>query len=201
MGRNSRRRRERRDRNQMHRMTPENRGKGLWVFSDWIPGGGYGVTVSYGEDHVWPLDDPDRYAADVARVAITAEHDAAVVRCSVRTLKLPMEAVAQLMRDLRGEHVERPAVEVLPGLVMTPGVNMQFRPFVSIRVKAGEPSQVDAADLLTHAHAALSTGVAAELDTNVRTTLTGPAMELDDDTASMMVEALTDHWPGRETAR
>jgi hypothetical protein len=200
MGRNSRRRRERREHNQMHRMTPENRGRGIWVFSDWIPDGRYGATVTYGEDHSWPLDDPIRYAADVARVAVTAEHDAAFVRCAVHTLKLPMNVLGALMRALRGDRVDRPDVEVLPGLWLTPGVNMEYKPFVSIRVKGGEPSQVDASDLLIHAHAALSTGVAAELDTNVRTTLTGPAMELDDDTASMMVAALTDHWPGRQSA-
>lgn len=205
MGRNSRRRREhreRRDNNDMHRMTPENRGEGIWVFSEWLPDGGYGVTVSYGADHVWPLDDPARYAADVARVATTAEHDAAVVRFCLDRLRLPLDAVGELMRILRGGDLGRPAVEVLPGLTMVPGVSMRkIHPFIAIEVKGAEPSQVDADQLLRHATGALQLARAAELDTILRATMNDPLVGVGDDTASAMVDDLSEYWPGRETLR
>lgn len=202
MGRNSRRRRERRDRNNdMHRMTPENRGEGIWVFSEWLPDGGYGVTVSYGEDHVWPLDNPVKYAADVAEVAITAQHDTAVFRLALKRLGMPLDVIGELMRLLRGGDAGRPAVEVLPGLTMTPGVSFRkIHPFIEINVKGAEPSQVDSDQILRHAHGALALNRAAPLDTALRAMMTDPLVGVDDATASAMVDGLSEFWP-RETGR
>ena len=179
------------------RQPVEHSGEGLWVYSDLLPDGRYGPSVSYGADRVWPLDDPLAYAATVGRVAITAQHDAATARLLYERMEMPLEVVGELLRSMRGA-VARPRVEVLPGLSMTPGINPKLKPFITIDVKGTWSSQVDADNLLQHAHAALSTAAAAELDTKLREVLLGP-VGLDEERVSAVIAHLSAYWPGRSS--
>jgi hypothetical protein len=179
-----------------HREPVEMNGEGLWVYSDRLPDGRYGSSVSIGKDHVWPLHDPITYATVVIRVAITAQHDAAVVRLLHEHVGVPLEAVGALLTVLRDGERGRPPVEVLPDLTMTPGVNQRFEPFIVTEGKGIEPFQNTVEEIIGHAVGALQGAVAAELDTRLYREAID-TLELDEGRAGAIVAHLSAYWPGR----
>ncbi len=76
----------------------------LWVRSDLLPNGSYGVTVNLGADHAVTLgrDNAVAYAVTVIDVANRAEYDAAVLR-QLTDAGVSFDAATQAVTDLRAD--------------------------------------------------------------------------------------------------
>lgn len=180
------------------------RTQGLWVESDALPDGTYGVSVSVNGDRTWPLDRSAAmdYAAAVVKATTTAEHDAAVINLARNRLRLNLEAAAALLVPMRQRRPAR--IEALPRLWLTPCVGERAGPFVQIHVgdensleQAGECTPTDLRD---HAAGVLAALAVVELDEVTRDILIAE-FGLDAGGARQFVGTLAEHWPAAETPR
>jgi hypothetical protein len=82
---------------------------GLWVRSELLPDGSYGVGLSVGEDHAWALtrEQAIGYAVACIARATEAEHDAALHRLLIGTVGLDDATARAVVGDL-GEHWPEP---------------------------------------------------------------------------------------------
>lgn len=170
----------------------------LWVRSDLMADGTYQVGFSYGPDLAWTL--PPRAATDraiaLANLALTAEHDAAVLAL-LTSIDIPISAAARFLHDhLRVPRAARSEWAVQHGpLRIEGGCNLAGKPFITLRGRAGRGlGQISPAELREHAVAILSVNHATALDHALYTALTHH-LDLDDSRARGVVAALADHWP------
>lgn len=172
-------------------------GSGFWLFSDHDLNGGYTPSVAFGPDDVFPINDPTAYAEAVTRVAVTAQHDSSVTRLLHEYVGIPLELVADVLLLLRDGNRARPAVEVLPGLTMTPVVSGRtLEPFIHIHVKGEQTSQNTVPEMLDHARGALEVSAAAKLDTRLFREVVN-TLGMDSARAGAIVAHLSAFWPGR----
>lgn len=173
---------------------------GLWVRSDVLPSGAYGVTINIGDDHAWTLT-PDAaiaYAATCVRRATEVEHDAAVISLTTH-IGIPLKHAARLVTDdLRPnrplDHTATEPLQILPVLGARTGPHLRLR-------LRGEPAgEVTPADLIDHAVGVLRVLAAADLDAVLRRTLVGQ-YGLDEQRARATVATLADHWPEQRPPR
>lgn len=174
---------------------------GLWVRSDVLPDGSYGVTVSVGEDRAWtlPRRRAERYAVACMARAIEAEHDAAVFR--LLTIRLRMEAKSAAALVVQDVRASRQADDrATAPMRFVPSLTIEGKPFLVHEVDGETVGQLIPADLRDHAAGVLQVLAAADLDRALLASLTG-AIGLDDGTARAVIGALAEHWPEEEEPR
>lgn len=174
--------------------------EGLWVRSEVMPDGTYGVAVNVGADRVWPLDREQAVAYAVACYAraTEAEHDAAVFGLLTRGVGMDREtAAAFLVHDLRPDrpenHTATEPVQYLPSVG-------ERGPFLRMFLDGAQVGEMSCADLRDHAAAALNCLAAADLDAAAHRALTG-SIGLDDARAREFVSSLAEYWPEQGVPR
>lgn len=177
--------------------------EGLWVRSDVLPTGAYGVSINVGDDHAWTLP-PDRalrYAAACVRRATEAEHDTAVLSFLGSIGADDEAAQALLTNDLWPDrvvnHEDTEPLRFHSGIGRRPST-AAFVPTLRMEVRGTEVGELTPADLRNHAVGVLNALAAADLDAAVVRSLSSSAGE---DRARAMVESLTEHWPAEEKPR
>lgn len=167
---------------------------GLWVRSELLPDGTYGVGLNYGDDLAWLLNRGQSlaYAAACVAVATTAEHEAAVF-ASMTSRGIPDDAVAELILGIRQD---RPATHAdTHPLRFEPGVALADRhPFVKIQADGQMPSQVSPEALRQHAGGVLQALAAADLDAALLRALVS-RVDLEEAAARAVIDDLGNHWP------
>lgn len=171
--------------------------EGLWVRVDALGqqfgAADYTPVVTLDGDRTWRLDDAAAYASAVLAVVAAAEHDAALMSSLRAVAGVGDTGLALLLREVRGGHAARPAVEVLPGLRMSAVATLDARAIVYVLPEGGERSQVTAEQARGHAVAALTASHTAQLD-RVLYAAAGQ-FGLDHEGALSLVHSLADHWP------
>lgn len=168
---------------------------GLWVRSERMPSGAYGVAVSVGEDVAFTLAPAaaQRYALGVLAAATTAEHEAAIV-ATIRGIggELGDEHAVQIVGDVRAD---RPPLAPAGPFQLATNVTRDGGPLVAFRAPAlpVEDFAVDAGAAREHATAVLTALVAADLDATVLRVLR--TWGIDEHRAAGFVAALARHWP------
>ncbi len=180
-------------------MTPSH--EGIWVRSEVLPNGTYGVGLNVGDDRAWVLtrDRAVAYAVACLARATEAEHDAAVFRMLTTQIGISeTDAAAVLVKDLRPNRPDdHTATEPLR---FTVALGRRVGPFLNMALDGRQIGELTPADLRDHAVAVLNVLAAADLDANLRRVLVGQ-FGLDDNRARQFVGALADHWPAETTPR
>lgn len=178
---------------------------GLWVRSDVMPDGTYGVALNIGEDRSWPLDRHQaiRYAVACYARATEVEHDAAVFSL-LTSIGVPQEAAAQVLAsDLRPDrpeqHDDTLPLEFVGALGRRRGTG-EIVPLLNIALDGQPAGELTPADLTDHAGGVLKALAAADLDAALHRTLVG-VVGVPDGTARGMVDALAEHWPQQHGPR
>lgn len=168
--------------------------EGLWVRSEVMPNGTYGVALNVGEDRAWALDRDQAVAYAVACFAraTEAEHDAAVLALLLHIGLDLREAAMTLAKDVRPDRpVDHSATEPLHFEV---GIGKRVGPFVKMLLDGRQVGELTPADLRDHAAGVLNVIAAADLDANLHRVLVG-VMGVDDGRARGFVDSLQQHWP------
>lgn len=178
-------------------------GEGLWVRSEVLPDGSYGICLTAGPDHAWTLDRDAAITHAVACVAraTEAEHDTATLGLLVHTGAPRHAAAALIVEDLRpdrpDEHTATAplAFRVGVGHAKHPRPDAgAWIPVIIMELDGQEMGQLTPADLRGHATGILSILAAVDLDTALHRVLV-QRVGLDDDTARAVVDDLAHHWP------
>lgn len=168
--------------------------EGLWVRSEVMPDGSYGVAVNVGADTSWSLNRPQAisYATTCYERATEAEHDAAVFRLFTEKLNMPERAVAQmLVKEIRPDRpTDHTATKPLE---FTVAIGRQG-PFIKMALDGKEAGEMTTSDLRDHAAGVLNTLSAADLDANLYRVLS-KTVGLDDNLARTVVGDLQNYWP------
>lgn len=180
---------------------------GLWVRSEVMPNGTYGVALNVGADRAWSLD-RDRavaYAVACFARATEAEHDAAVFGMLTSVNGIDEELAALLIaRDLRpgraDEHDDTKPLKY--NVVLNRNrITGEIMPMLHMHLDGvGKAGELTPADLRDHAGGVLNVLHAADLDAGLHKVLIGKA-GLDDDTARAMIGTLGEHWPEQRPPR
>lgn len=183
----------------------------LWVRSEVMPDGTYGVGISVERDHAFALnrDQAIAYATACIARATEADHDTAVMRLLVTKLGIPPKSAAEFIKsDLRPDRPdEHKATEPLRfsvaiGRARHPRPDAgTYIPLLMMQHANGEDAgQLTPADLRDHATAVLSVIAAADLDANLHRCLVS-TLGLDDGRAKAVVGSLAEHMPGADVPR
>lgn len=184
--------------------------EGLWVRSEVMPDGTYGVGLNVGADRSWALnrDQAVAYAVACFARATEVEHDTAVMRLLTGKLGIPAETAGQvIVRDLRpdrpGAHDATKPLRFLGqiGRAKHPRPDAgQYVPMLAMELDGKQVGQLTPTDLRDHAAAVLNVIEAADLDAGLLRALTGP-FGLDEDRARAVVGDLANHWPEQRAPR
>ena len=179
-------------------------GEGLWVRSEVMPDGTYGVGITVEADHAFALNRDQAIAYAVACIAraTEADHDTAVMRLLVNHLGMPAKLAAEFITgDLRPDRPdEHKATEPLQfsvaiGRARHPRPDAgSYVPLLMMQHDGEDVGQLAPADLREHATAVLSALAAADLDANLHRCLVS-TLGLDDDRARAVVGSLAEHMP------
>lgn len=163
----------------------------LWVRSTIAVDGAYILTVEYGDDVAFALDDDEaaRYARYVLAVVARAEYDAAVLD-QLTTSGVGLAAVSQSVRDLRAD---RPPLTsewpiTFDGMV----ASKTLLPQIVIIVGGEKVGQVGTAAAVEHATNVLECHPVADLDAAYRRWLVG-AVGLPEAKAAAAIEGIASH--------
>lgn len=173
-------------------MRPADGETGVWVKTEpTLDGKGYAVTLETSADVAVGLDRTSgiEYAFYVLDCAERAAYDAAVVRQLRKRLDVPLDAVGQMVTDLRND---RPELDHKWPIVLTPGVaRASGAPFIAISTKdGGQPiGQWTADDARQHAGDILSAVVVADLDAGYYRALVG-MIGLESDRSRVVIDDL-----------
>lgn len=172
----------------------------IWVRSEVLPNGTYGVGLNVGEDRAWVLDRDQAvaYAVTCCARATEVEHDAAVFDLLTKRVGISeRDAAATVLKDIRpnrpDEHAATEPLHFIGGLG-------RRGPFLNMMLDGKQVGQLTPADLRDHAMGVLNVIAAADLDAALRTVLVGQ-FGLDDDTARAVVGSLEEHWPAEQLPR
>lgn len=174
---------------------------GLWVRSEVMPNGTYGVALNVGDDRSWALsrDRAVAYAAACVAVATAAEHDAAVFNLLTKQVGLPRETVgAVLVNDIHPDRPEQHAAT--DPLRFATALGLKHGPFLKMTLDGKPAGELTPADLRDHALGVLKVIAAADLDAALHRALVGP-FGLDDDRARQIIGSLANHWPAERSPR
>lgn len=177
-----------------------NEDDGLWVRSEVMPDGSYGVGLNVGADRSWALNRSQAvdYAVACYTRATEAEHDAAVFGLLTH-IGLPQRTVAELLvKDLRPDRPDDHTAT--HPLRFTVAIDRTLRPFLKMELDGREAGELTTGDLRDHAAAVLNVLAAADLDAALLRTLTG-TIGLDENRARAVVGSLMDHWPAEQGPR
>lgn len=172
-------------------MTDDQAEATLWVRSDIAADGTYILTVEYGADVTFALDDEAavRYARYVLAVVARVEYDAAVID-QLASTGVEKVAALQSIRDLRADRA--PLVSEWPisfdGMV----ASKTMLPQVTIVVGGKPVGQVGTGAAVEHAVNVLECHPVAELDAAYRRWLVG-MVGLPDSKARAAVEGIAAH--------
>jgi hypothetical protein len=163
----------------------------LWVRSTVSPEGAYILTVEYGDDVAFHLDDAAavRYAQYVLTVVARAEYDAAVID-QLTSSGVEMAAVGQAIKDLRGDRA--PLVSEWPVSFDGMVASRTLLPQVTIAVNGEKVGQLGTAAAVDHATNVLECHPVAELDAAYRRWLVG-SVGLPEQSAGAAIEKIADH--------
>lgn len=175
---------------------------GLWVRSDLLPNGTYGVAISVGPDRAWTLtrDRAIAYAAACVGKATEAEHDCAVYGLLVDRLQLSDSAAAAfVLRELLPHRVTTTDADTAPiKLVHAIGRRRSGKrervAVVQLHLEGRNVGDMSPTSLREHAQAVLSVIAAANLDEQLFRLLRS-AFDLDEPRARAVVSDLAEHWP------
>lgn len=180
--------------------------EGLWVRSEVMPNGTYGVALNVGPDRSWVLN-RDRvlaYAVSCFARATETEHDAAVFS-ALTSLRLDDETVSQVItRDLRpdrpDEHEDTKPLRFTIALGRSRSTR-KIVPLLQMHLDGmGEAGQLTPADLRDHAGGVLKALRAADLDAALHRVLIG-TVGVPDHTARGLIGSLAEHWPEQRSPR
>lgn len=174
---------------------------GLWVRSDVLPDGSYGVAINVGDDRAWTLnrDQAIAYAVACFTRATEAEHDAAVIGLLTATGMELRTAGAVVVKDLRPDRPDDDTATKPLRFIPSYGANSR-RPFLVMQLDGLDCGELTTADLRDHAQAVLQCLAAVDLDAAFYRHLTGP-VGLGDGQARAVIGGLADHWPAVEQPR
>ena len=141
----------------------------IWVRSDTMPDGSYGVSFSIGPDLAWTLTAgvARRHALSCFAAATIAEHDAAVVAL-LRTIGIDDEGVGQALKDIRERRGLMPVSWPSPHLQWRPSVTLAGKPFLLTTVDGATTGQCGPGEVRSHAVGVLAAITAVRLDTDLR---------------------------------
>jgi uncharacterized membrane protein len=165
----------------------------LWVRSEVLPDGTYGVGLNVGPDRAWALnrDQAIAHAVGCFARATEAEHDAAVFALLQQIGLDERLAVATLVNDLRpnrpDDHSSTAPLQFTVGL-------RRVGPFLYMALDGRAIGELTPHELRGHAIGVLTALAAADLDANLRRALVGQ-YGLDDARARDVVASLEKHWP------
>jgi hypothetical protein len=136
-------------------------------------GGPYSVTVGFGEHIEFGLraERARRYANTLVVVAVTADHDAAVLRQLI-SIGIPRQTAAALVITMRPGRAPRDDRATEP-FRFEPGVSEIGRPFVDLHHGREHLGQFDVAAALEHALAVQCVFHTVPMDTAYLATLKG----------------------------
>lgn len=189
---------------------PPDDSEGLWVRSDLMPDGTYGVAISVGADRSWTLnlDQAVAYAVACHARATEVEHDTAVLRLLTDTLGIPAKTASQvIVSDLRPDRPD--AQDATKPLRFTGAIGRAkyprpdagaYIPLLMMELDGTQVGQLTPADLRDHATGVLNVIAAADLDAALLRALTG-TFDIDEDRARAVVEDLANHWPEQRPPR
>lgn len=182
-------------------MTEPDHECGMWVRSDVLPDGSYGVTISVGEDKAWTLARrrAERYAVACMARATEAEHDAAIYK--LLTVRLGLEAqfaAAFIVQTIRA--ARQPDDRATAPLRYVPSLTLAGKPFISQELDGAVVGQLTPADLRDHTVGVLQVLAATDLDRRLHRALVGE-IGLDEATALAVVGSLMEDWPEDEAPR
>lgn len=172
----------------------------LWVKSEVMPDGSYGVGFSVGPDRSWALSrtQATEYAVACYGRATEAEHDAAVFKLLTH-LGVPERSAAEaLVKDLRPDRPDD-HTPTLP-LRFTVAIGRKIGPFLKMELDGREVGELTTGDLREHAAAVLNVISAADLDAAFLRALT-TRIGLDEDLARAVVGDLANYWPSETGPR
>ncbi|SEF34464.1 hypothetical protein SAMN05421837_107400 [Amycolatopsis pretoriensis] len=176
---------------------------GLWVRSDVLPDGTYGVAVTVGPDCAFHLDRAQalEYAATCMSRATEAEHAVAVIRLLTERLKLGEDAAKTVvMRDLRqqlvGDHDTTAPLRLVPaiGRNLNPASPNRFTPIVVIELGGEQLGVLEPDAVRDHGEGVLNTMAGAVLDDRLFRYLT-ERIDLPADKARAVVAGLSEYLP------
>lgn len=177
---------------------------GLWVRSELLPTGVYGVGISVGEDRAWVLDRTRAiaYAAACVAAATTAEHDCAVYGLLVDRMGLDEStAGAFVLQDLlpnrpTANDMATAPVRFVGAIGRRRSGKRERVALLHMHLDEAKVGELTPADLRGHGQAVLTTIAAADLDAALHRSLR--QFGLEDQFARAVVSDLPQHWPARE---
>lgn len=184
--------------------------EGLWVRSEVMSDGTYGVGLNVGADRSWVLNRDEAVAYTVACFAraTEVEHDTAVMRLLTGKLGLPAKEAGQLIvKDLIPDRLD--SFYVTKPLRFTGVIGRakhprpdagQYVPLLGMELDGQGVGQLTPADLRDHAAAVLNVIAAADLDAGLVRALVG-TVGIDEQRARAVVEDLANHWPEQRPPR
>jgi hypothetical protein len=190
-------------------VTEQAEDEGLWVRSELLPDGTYGVGISVEADTAFVLDREQAVAYAVACFAraTEADHDTAIMRLLTAEVGVPNEVAAQVVQnDLRPDRPDDHATDPLRfipavGRAKYPRPNAgAFIPILAMQLNGDQVGQLTPADLRDHGGAVLDVLAAADLDAALHRALVG-TVGLDDDKARSVVGELSHHLSEPEPPR
>lgn len=173
-------------------------GTSLWVRSELLPTGVYGVGISVGPDRAWTLT-PDRavaYAVACFARAAEAQHNVALINALCATGITYPDALSMVTHDLSPDRTVDQAATA--PLRLEPAVGRRtggpLLPLLVLEVDGQRLGEVPVAALAEHAAAVLQVLRIADLDAGVVRALRG--MGVDEPHARALVDSMGAHWPG-----
>lgn len=172
----------------------------ITLLSDVLADGSYGIVIHDGADTVRGLSREEAYdhAAAVLTAAQRAEYDAAVFQQLNGKLGLPLDTVAEAIRDLRSTRAPLDPNAMHP-IGLEPLVTSQGKPFLILSVNGRRVCQWTPADARRHAAGALELAEAVRLDSDYFTWLTNDA-GVEEPRARNVVDDLANHRPNATEA-
>lgn len=153
------------------RRSPERRRDQISVASEVLPDGRYGIVLSYGKTVRWlSREDVTLHCQVVVEAAVRAQHDAAVFKQLHHRVGLPLEEVGLMVQQVRDARPPLDAQAIQP-LGLEPGVTVEGKPFLAIRVGGRKVGQWTPGDARDHALGCLELAAAVDLDNRYRDVL------------------------------
>lgn len=180
----------------------------LWVQSELMPDGTYGVGITVGQDRAFILnrDEAVAYATACFASATEADHDTAVMRLLTKEIGTDITTAGQFVVELRPDRPDIKATEPLRfyvalGRAKHPRPDAgEFIPMLLMYLEKKQVGELTPADLRGHAAGVLNVLAAADLDANLRRRLMA-AVGIPEEQARVFVESLADHMPDEGTPR
>lgn len=174
--------------------------EGLWISTDPLADGSYGIVLSIGPDRAWPVTRgrAHMYAMAALAIAEQADYEQALYRQLTMKMEQGQDAALMMLANFR-RGVPGTDHAAFDPLDFVAGINSEGKSFVRIDLDGKGVGQISPEELRQHALAVLRNRLIAPLDTLYRRQLT-EVVDLDDATAKIAVNALA-HFRAPEPKR